>query len=114
MEEITNWAKSLNCAITVSNADGIIIYMNEKSGKTFEKWGGLELIGKSMYNCHSPKSDETIKRMLDKGDTNVYTIEKAGIKKMIYQTPWYKDGKVAGLVEISLEIPFELPHFIRG
>jgi hypothetical protein len=114
MDEILNWAKNLNCAITVSDVNGIIIYMNDKSGKTFEKWGGLALIGKSMYNCHSPKSQETIKRLMNNGETNVYTIEKAGVKKMIYQTPWYKDGKVAGMVELSLEIPFELPHFVRG
>lgn len=113
MEKIIDWAKSLNCAVTVSNIDGTIIYMNEKSGKTFEKWGGLDLIGKSLYNCHKPESKKTIEKLMNNSETNVYTIEKAGVKKLIYQTPWYKDGKVAGLVELSLEIPFELPHFIR-
>ncbi|NOU16924.1 MAG: PAS sensor protein [Bacteroidales bacterium] len=107
------WAKTINCAITVSNINGTIIYMNEKSGKTFEKWGGLDLVGKSLNNCHSPKSQETITKLMDKGETNVYTIEKAGIKKIIYQAPWFKEGKVAGLVELSIEIPFNLPNFIR-
>jgi hypothetical protein len=46
-------------------------------------------------------------------EKNVYTIEKNGVKKLIFQSPWYKDGKYAGLVELSLEIPFELPHFVR-
>ena len=114
MENILTWAKSLNCAITVSDLDGIIIYMKDKSGKTFEKWGGLDLIGKRLNDCHNPKSQETIKRLMDNLETNVYTIEKAGVKKMIYQTPWLKEGKVAGLVELSLEIPFDLPHFVRG
>ena len=41
-------------------------------------------------------------------------MEKAGIKKLIYQAPWRKDGKVAGVVELSMEIPFEMPHFVRG
>ena len=44
---------------------------------------------------------------------NVYTIEKGGKKKLIYQTPWYKDGQYAGFVELSLVIPAEMPHFIR-
>jgi hypothetical protein len=44
---------------------------------------------------------------------NAYTIEKNGKKKMIYQTPWYSNGKYSGLVEISLPLPEELPHFIR-
>jgi hypothetical protein len=35
------------------------------------------------------------------------------VKKLIYQTPWYAGGEYAGFVEISLEIPFEMPHFIR-
>ncbi|NVO09312.1 MAG: PAS sensor protein [Bacteroidales bacterium] len=107
------WAKTINCAITVSDINGAIIYMNEKSGKTFEKWGGLDMVGKSLNNCHSPKSQEIITKLMDNAETNVYTIEKAGIKKMIYQAPWFKEGKVAGLVELSIEIPFDLPHYIR-
>ena len=47
-------------------------------------------------------------------EKNVYTIEKNGVKKMIFQSPWYKDGIYAGFVELSLEIPFEMPHFIRS
>lgn len=114
MENIIAWAQQLNCAITVCNTEGTIIYMNEKSGRTFAKWGGLELIGKSLFDCHSPKSKDTIIRLMEKGETNAYTIEKQGIKKMIYQTPWFKDGKVAGMVELSLEVPFEMPHFVRA
>jgi len=37
-------------------------------------------------------------------------IEKRGRKKIIYQTPWM-DGEIfKGIVELSLEIPFEMPH----
>jgi len=113
MENIIDWAKELNCAVTVTDKKGVIIYMNDKSGKTFEKWGGLDLIGKSLDGCHSPKSQETIKKLMNNKETNVYTIEKGGVKKLIYQTPWYKNGEIAGLVELSLVIPFEMPHFIR-
>jgi hypothetical protein len=114
MEQVIDWAKNLNCAVTVSNIDGTIIYMNEKSAKTFEKWGGLDLIGKNLNDCHKSESQVTIEKLMKNAATNIYTIEKAGIKKLIYQTPWYKEGKVAGLVELSLEIPFELQHFVRG
>lgn len=113
MEHIIDWAKELNCAVTVTDKDGVIIYMNDKSGKTFEKWGGMGLIGKNLNGCHSPKSIETISKLLNNKETNVYTIEKGGVKKLIYQTPWYKKGEIAGLVELSLVIPFEMPHFIR-
>jgi transcriptional regulator with PAS, ATPase and Fis domain len=114
MENIIDWAKGLNCAITVSDTQGQIVYMNDKSAKTFEKSGGKDLIGTNLNDCHNPKSIEIINRLLEKSETNVYTIEKAGVKKLIYQTPWYTDGKVAGLVELSVEIPFDLPHFLRG
>jgi len=114
MEKVIDWAKELNCAVTISDIEGTIIYMNDKSCKTFEKWGGANLIGKKLSDCHKPESQKTIERLANNAETNVYTIEKAGIKKMIYQTPWYSDGKVAGLVELSLEIPFEMPHFVRS
>jgi len=41
-------------------------------------------------------------------------IEKNGIKKLIYQTPWYQDGQYSGFIEMALEIPFQMPHFVRG
>ncbi|MCK7539496.1 MAG: hypothetical protein MZV63_55615 [Marinilabiliales bacterium] len=46
---------------------------------------------------------------------NVYAIEreKEGKKKLIFQTPWISDGEFKGLVELSLEIPFDMRHFIR-
>ena len=51
--------------------------------------------------------------MLASGGTNAYTIEKQGVLKMIYQTAWKERGEVRGLVEISMEIPAEMPHYIR-
>jgi hypothetical protein len=44
---------------------------------------------------------------------NCYTIEKEGIKKLIYQAPWYDNGKLSGLVELSMVIPFIMDHFVR-
>ena len=45
---------------------------------------------------------------------NIYTIEKRGVRKLIYQTVWRREGRIGGLVEFSLEIPAELPHYVRG
>lgn len=106
------WAEQMNCAVTVSNAEGIIIYMNEKSRNTFAKYG--DLIGKRLLDCHPTERARTmIQHLMETGGTNSYTIDKNGIKKMIYQTAWRENGKVAGLVEISMEIPQEMPHYIR-
>jgi transcriptional regulator with PAS, ATPase and Fis domain len=105
--------KSLPFAVTACDKDGIIIYMNEKSLATFVKNESESLIGKSLFDCHGDKSAEKIRELLKTGSTNSYTIEKNGQKKMIYQCPWYKSGAIAGLVEISLVIPFEMEHFVR-
>jgi hypothetical protein len=52
--------------------------------------------------------------MLAEGRKNVYTIEKRGVKKLIFQCPWTEEGAYRGFVELSLEIPFDMPHFVRG
>jgi len=108
-----DWANELNVAVTICDLNGIVLYMNEKSARTFSKDGGKNLIGKSLMGCHSEKSKAKISELMGDASTNAYTIEKNGIKKMIYQTPWFVAGKIEGLVEFSMEIPFEMPHFKR-
>lgn len=108
---VPDWAREVNCAITVVNTDCNIIYMNDKARATFASHGNL--IGKNMLDCHSDRSKEIIRQLLATGGVNCYTIEKQGVRKMIYQTAWKRDGIVAGLVEISMVIPTDLPHYIR-
>lgn len=86
--------------------------MNEKSRATFASHG--DLIGHNMFECHSPQSQTKIRELMATDGTNSYTIQKNGVKKMIYQTTWKRDGKVAGLVEISMVIPEEMPHYVRS
>ncbi len=112
MEQICEWADEMNCGITVCDAEGIIIYMNEKAKSIFAKYG--DLIGKRLLDCHkTERAVNAIHELMETGGMNAYTIEKNGVKKMIYQTAWKKEGVVAGLVEISMEIPEEMPHYIR-
>lgn len=108
-----NWKDGVNFAITVCDLDGAIIEMNAKSAATFAKYGGDSLVGKSLIDCHPEPARAKLEGMLSEPFTNAYTIEKNGVKKLIYQTPWMRDGKPAGLVEISLEIPADMPHFVR-
>ncbi len=107
------WANEMNVAITVCDINGNIVYMNEKSRKTFERYGD-SLIGKSLKDCHSEKSWEMILHFMNKGLSNSYTIEKHGVKKIIHQTPWYENDTIKGMVEFSIELPSDLPHFVRG
>lgn len=109
---IPDWAKGLNCSITVCDKDGKIIYMNDMAVEQYKKRG--DLIGKNLFDCHNERSREIIKGLLENGGTNVYTIEKRGVHKMIFQSAWKIDGTVEGLCEISMIIPENLPHYIRG
>ena len=38
---IPDWAKEMNCAVTVCDKEGIILYMNDKAKDTFSKHGSL-------------------------------------------------------------------------
>ncbi|MFA7115609.1 MAG: PAS sensor protein [Bacteroidales bacterium] len=108
-----DWVKELNYAVTVCSVEGKILYMNDKSAKTFEKRGGYDLIGKNLIDCHKKSSWDHILRMLKNKESNSYTITKEGQKKLIYQTPWYHNGEIGGLVELSIVLPEEMPHFVR-
>lgn len=107
------WVKEFPAAITVCDLNGIILEMNDKAAGTFAEDGGRGLIGKNVLDCHPEPARSQLEHMLDRQQKNVYTIEKKGKKKLIYQTPWYKDGVYTGFVELSIEIPFEMPNFIR-
>jgi len=108
-----DWVQEFPGAITVCDPDGIILEMNDKAAKTLEADGGRTLIGKNLLDCHPETARAKLEQLMQARQTNVYTIEKKGVKKLIYQAPWYKDGVYGGFIEASLEIPFQMPHFIR-
>ena len=110
----SRWAKEFPGAITVCDADGIILEMNDKAAKSFETSGGRKLIGTQLLDCHSEASRAKVQQLLETHQANIYTIEKSGSHKLIYQSPWYQDGEYRGLVELALEIPADMPHFIRA
>lgn len=115
-EDIINeslaWAEGTHCAITVCDLEGKVIFMNERSRATFDK-EGHSMLSQNLMPCHNEKSQEKIRHMMATDTVNCYTIDKKGVKKMIYQTPWRHDGKVCGMVEISMVIPQEMPHYVR-
>lgn len=111
LQEIENWAEGIECAVTICDADCTIIYMNARSRATFGSHG--DIIGENLLRFHSPASVEKIHHMLSTGSTNTYTVRKNGITKLIFQTPWRRNGEIAGLVEISIPLPENMPHIDR-
>lgn len=109
-----DWSKELRAAVTVTDAGGTILEMNTEACRVFEEDGGAALIGRSVFDCHpEPARTKTIELYAVK-EPNHYTITtKRGVRKVIHQMPWYREGEFAGFVEISIPIPVELPHFDR-
>lgn len=100
-------------AITICDKEGKIIDMNRRSIATYEKDGGKALIGKQLMDCHPERAKKIIAQLMSDGKTNAYTIEKEGLRKLIYQSPWYENGEFAGLVEMSVVLPETMPHYVR-
>jgi transcriptional regulator with PAS, ATPase and Fis domain len=111
--EAHDWIKQFPGAVTVSDCKGTILEINDRAAETYASYGGYEVVGKNLLDCHQEPARSKVQKLLDACEKNVYTIEKNGVKKLIYQCPWFKDGQYAGLVELSLEIPFEMEHFVR-
>ena len=93
-----DYFKEVNLAVTICDKEGKILEMNDKSRKTFLKPGQEDLIGKNVLDCHPEPAHSLLADMLQYPRTNVYTIEKKGVKKLIYQTPWYVDGLFMGFL----------------
>jgi transcriptional regulator with PAS, ATPase and Fis domain len=107
------WIDEFPGAITVCDQQGTILEMNIRAAENFRKDGGRKLIGTNLFDCHPEPARTKLKQIMDKQRLNVYTTEKRGMRKLIYQTPWYKAGKYRGFIELSLSIPTKIPHFVR-
>ena len=105
-----DWVAEFSGAITVCDKQGIIVYMNKKSEQGF----GGNLVGQNVLDCHPEPARAKLAKLLETKAANTYTIEKSGVKKLIHQAPWFNNGEYAGFVELSIEIPFEMPHFVRA
>ncbi len=107
------WVSEYQASIMVCDAEGIILEMNEAAVAGYASDGGRELIGANVLDCHPEPARTQLGQMLSSEEPHVYTIEKRGQKKLVYQAPWYAEGRYAGFVEMVLPLPAEMPHFIR-
>ncbi len=108
-----NWMDGFSGAITVCDREGIIVYMNDFSINQFHKYGGSNLLGTNLLDCHPEPSKTKLREMLQKPVENTYTTEKNGVSKVITQKPWLQNGEFCGVVELSFELPADLVNHIR-
>ena len=108
-----DWIGELPCAVTVCDLQGIVLEVNDRAAAQYAKYGGRELVGSNLLDCHPEPARAKLQQMLESGESNTYTIEKRGIRKLVHQSPWFSNGQREGIVELVFEIPSELPNFVR-
>lgn len=77
------------CAVVICNLEHEIIYMNPSAKKNYSKYGGKELIGQSLLDCHNgdsvKKIEETVLWFKKSKDNNIiYTFHNAKQNKDVY------------------------------
>jgi DUF438 domain-containing protein len=107
------WYKVFPGAITVTDAEGTVIEMNEGSEKLFEKDGGYAVMGRNAITCHPARVQEKVRRIYEDHQFNIYSIKKNGKKHLVYQAPYFFGDEFGGIVELFLELPEHIPHFDR-
>jgi len=109
-----DWFEEFPGAVTICDEAGIILALNARAAQGFASDGGKDLVGRQVLDCHPEPARSKLREMMASQRANVYTVEKGGVKKLIYQAPWTVEGRYAGFVEVALEVPNEMPHFVRS
>ena len=108
-----DWVEEFPAAVTVCDRRGVIVSMNRAAGEVFRREGGRALVGQSLLDCHPEPARSRLAAMLKTPRANTYTVEKGGRKKLIHQAPWFRRGRFAGLVELSIVLPRRVAHRVR-
>ncbi len=76
-------------AVVICDPEHKIIYMNPAAMGRYEKWGGKELLGRSLLDCHNERSREMINKVVNwfresKDHNLVYTSYNPKENKDVY------------------------------
>ena len=92
-------------AVVICDLEHTIIYMNPVAIERYAKWGGKDLMGKSLLNCHNEKSREMIQKVVEwfktSNDHNiVYTFFNQKENKDVYMVALRnEEGNLIGYYE---------------
>lgn len=56
--------ESLRDPFVLVDTDHVIRFMNEAGARNYHKWGGRDLIGKSLMDCHNEQSQAKIREIV--------------------------------------------------
>ncbi len=91
--------------VVICNLNHIIVYMNKVSMNKYSKYGGDNLIGKSLLDCHNQNSRDTIEKVISwfkesKDNNMIYTYKNPAEKRDVYMVALRDDtGKLIGYYE---------------
>lgn len=91
--------------VVISNLEHVIIYMNPAAEKEYLEYGGLALIGTSLFDCHQPSSVEKIKKVVswfekDVANNQVHTFFSDSMQADVYMVALRDEtGKLIGYYE---------------
>lgn len=121
--ELSQFFKSVidqdRAAVVICNLQHEMIYLNPAAVERYKKHG--DLLGKSLFDCHSPKSNEMIKRVVnwfaedkshnivytyrnDKENRDVYMValrDGDGVLIGYYEKHEYRNAETAGLYDLA-------------
>lgn len=92
-------------AVVICDLEHTIIYMNPVAIERYAKWGGKDLMGKSLLNCHNEKSREMIQKVVEwfktsKDHNIVYTFFNQKENKDVYMVALRnEEGNLIGYYE---------------
>ena len=92
-------------AVVICDLEHLIVYMNPSAKKRYQSSGGEALIGKSLFDCHNQKSNETIVKVVDwfkksKSNNKVHTFYNVKENKDVYMVALRdSEGELIGYYE---------------
>ena len=107
------WVKEFPGSITVCDARGTILALNNRAAEVLRNDGGRKLLGSNLLSCHPEPARTKLKQLMKARLTNVYTVKKGRQRKIVIQSPWYSKKRYSGFVEITLEIHGRIPNIVR-
>ncbi len=91
--------------VVICDLNHVIVYMNPVAEKNYEKWGGADLVGNSLMDCHNEKSREAIEKVVEwfkeSVENNIiYTFYNEKQNKDVYMVALRDDtGELIGYYE---------------
>lgn len=92
-------------AVVICDLDHRIVYMNPAACQRYARYGGDQLLGKSLMDCHNRKSGETIERVLrwfqaSESNNRVHTFYNEKENKDVYMIALRnEEGRLIGYYE---------------